>query len=157
MPRPPTASSRRATSTSPTFPTSQIKDAISSYGQSDDGYTISSGKGVSLGAKPATYYICCNTKDQYTDANGNKVDNPMKDVNLRRAVSLAINRQAICDSLFDGTRSPADNIVPPSIDGYEAGAWEYSKYDKDAGRRPARQVLSQGRLGLPRPQALALL
>lgn len=113
-------------------PTSQIKDAISSYGQSDDGYTISSGKGVSLGAQPSTYYICCNTQDQYTDANGNKVDNPMKNVNLRRAISLAINRQAICDSLFDGTRSPADNIVPPSIDGYEAGAWEYSKYDKDA-------------------------
>ena len=102
-------------------PTSQIQDAIDTYGKTDDGYTIEPKKQVTLGAQPSTYYITCNTQDSV-----------MKDPNLRRAISLAINRQAICDTLFSGTRDPADNIVPPSIDGYEAGAWPYAKYDKDA-------------------------
>ncbi|MCI1665123.1 MAG: ABC transporter substrate-binding protein [Atopobiaceae bacterium] len=103
------------------IPTAQIKDAISQYGESEDGYTITSGKQCLLGDEPSTYYLAINVKDSV-----------MSDVNLRRAISLAINRQAICDTLFEGTREPADNIVPPSIKGYEEGAWSYSKYDKDA-------------------------
>jgi peptide/nickel transport system substrate-binding protein/oligopeptide transport system substrate-binding protein len=102
-------------------PTSMIKDAISTYGQSEDGFTITSGKQVLLGDEPSTYYLAVNVKDPV-----------MGDVNLRRAISLAINRQAICDTLFEGTREPADNIVPPSIKGYQEGAWSYAKYDKDA-------------------------
>ena len=47
---------------------------------------------------------------------------------------MAINRQAICDTLFHGSRTPADNIVPPGIDGYEEGAWQYSKYDVEAAK-----------------------
>ncbi|MCH3968664.1 MAG: ABC transporter substrate-binding protein [Atopobiaceae bacterium] len=102
-------------------PTSMIDDALKTYGQSDDGFTITPGKQILLGDELSTYYIAVNVKDPV-----------MADVNLRRAISLAINRQAICDTLFSGTRNPADNIVPPGIKGYEEGAWAYSKYDKDA-------------------------
>ncbi|MCH4053605.1 MAG: ABC transporter substrate-binding protein [Atopobiaceae bacterium] len=111
-----------------TIPSGRIQECISNYGESDDGYTCTQGKQVLLGDQVSTYYICVNVKDEV-----------MSDVNLRKAVSLAINRQAICDSLFEGTRAPADNIIPPHIKGYEEGAWEYSKYDKDA----AVEILDQ--------------
>lgn len=103
------------------IPTSQTTSAVDTYGESSDGYTITPGSQVLLGDEPSTYYLCVNVKDEV-----------LQDVNLRKAISLAINRQAICDTLFDGTRSPAGNIIPPGINGYEEGAWEYSKYDVDA-------------------------
>lgn len=103
------------------IPTSRISEAVEKYGESEDGYHITPGHQCALGPQTSTYYIVVNVQDEV-----------MKDVNLRKAVSLAINRQAICDNLFEGTRTPADNIVPPGIAGYEEGAWEYAKYDKDA-------------------------
>ena len=59
--------------------------------------------------------------------------------NLRKAITLAINRQAICDTVFEGTRVPADNIVPPGIAGYEKGAWADAKYDVEARQGSARR------------------
>lgn len=105
-------------------PTSQIKDAVSKYGESEDGYTISSGKDVLLGAELSTYYIVLNMKDA-----------TMQDLDLRRALSLAINRQAICDTVFDGTREPAGGVIPPKMAGYQENTWEYCKYDVDAANK----------------------
>ncbi len=102
-------------------PPASITDAISTYGEAEDGYTATPGKQVLTGAEVSVYYINLNTTDEV-----------LKDVNLRRAMSLAINRQAICDTLYNGIRTPADDILPPKILGYKEGAWKYSKYDKDA-------------------------
>lgn len=102
-------------------PIAQIDQAKEEYGVSEDGYTITPSHQFLNGAQNSTYYLVLNTTDEV-----------LKDLNLRRAISLAINRQAICDTVFKGTREPADNIVPPGIDGYEKGAWADSKYDKDA-------------------------
>ncbi len=102
-------------------PVASLESAAEEYGESEDGYTITPGHQFLNGTEPSTYYLTCNV-----------VEGPFTDVNLRHAVSMAINRQAICDTLFHGSRTPADNIVPPGIDGYEEGAWEYSKYDVDA-------------------------
>lgn len=109
-------------------PVASLKSAAEQYGESEDGYTMTPGHQFLNGTEPSTYYLTCNV-----------VDGPFADVNLRHAVSLAINRQAICDTLFSGSRTPADNIVPPGIDGYEEGAWEYSRYDVDA----AKEILDQ--------------
>lgn len=103
------------------IPSAQISDAISQYGQSDDGYTATPNKQVLTGAELATYYLLFNTKDSL-----------LQDVNLRRAISLAINRQSICDTLFNGIREPATDILPPALDGYTENAWQYAHYDKDA-------------------------
>jgi oligopeptide transport system substrate-binding protein len=105
----------------------KITDAQKKYGTSDNGYTVEPGKQVLLGAENSIYYLVCNT----TQA-------PMNNDKFRRAVSLGINRQAICDNLFQGTRKPADNIVPPGIAGYESGVWPDAKYDVTA----AKQMLS---------------
>ena len=105
-------------------PTTQLKDAISQYGESEDGYTATTGKEVLTGAELSTYYIMLNVTDPV-----------LQDKDLRHALSLAINRQAICDTVFEGTREPAGGIVPPGINGYVENEWEDSHYDVDAAKK----------------------
>lgn len=45
-----------------------------------------------------------------------------KDPNLRKAISLAIDREGITKTIFNGTKAPADGWVPPMIKGAEPGA-----------------------------------
>lgn len=45
-----------------------------------------------------------------------------EDVNVRIALSMAIDRESITTALLPGQASPADGWVPPAIFGYEAGA-----------------------------------
>ena len=101
----------------------KIKDAEAKYGASDDGYTAQPGKQVLLGAENSIYYLVVNN----TLA-------PMDQLAMREAVSYAVNRQAICDNVFEGTRTPADNIVPPGIAGYAPGVWPAAKYDVEAAK-----------------------
>ncbi|MDY3291976.1 MAG: ABC transporter substrate-binding protein, partial [Parolsenella sp.] len=75
------------------------------------------------GAELSTYYLMLNVTDE-----------TLKDLDVRKAISLAINRQAICDTVFEGTREPAGGIVPPGIAGYVENSWEFSKYDPDAAK-----------------------
>lgn len=105
-------------------PTTQLKDAISQYGESEDGFTATTGKEVLTGAELSTYYIMLNVEDE-----------TMKDKDLRHALSLAINRQAICDTVFEGTREPAGGIIPPGIAGYVENEWADSHYDVDAAKK----------------------
>ncbi|WP_251157834.1 peptide ABC transporter substrate-binding protein [Caniella muris] len=102
------------------IPTAQVKGAHEQYGVSEDGYTITPGKQCLDGDQPSTYYLVLNLKDP-----------AMADVNLRRAISLAIDRQTICDSVLQGTRLPATNLCPPPCRGYEEGQWAWCKYDPD--------------------------
>ncbi|MDY2777706.1 MAG: ABC transporter substrate-binding protein [Collinsella sp.] len=101
-------------------PVAQIDAAKKSLGESEDGYTMSDGQHMLLGGEPSTYYLTCNTTVE-----------PFNNPEFRKGVSLAINREAICESIFKGTRTPADGIIPPGIDGFTEGAWEFSKYDVD--------------------------
>lgn len=102
----------------------KIKDAETKYGLSADGYTVNPGEQVLLGAETSTYFLILNNNDEL-----------LKNKDLRRAISLAVNRQAICDVVFEGTREPADNILPPGIAGYEEGAWAEAKYDVEAAKK----------------------
>lgn len=101
-------------------PVAQIDAAKSDRGESKDGYTMSEGEHMLLGSEPSTYYLTCNTAAE-----------PFNNPDLRKGISLAINRAAICDTIFKGTRTPADGIIPPGIDGYKEGAWEFAAYDVD--------------------------
>ena len=105
-------------------PTTQLKDAISQYGESEDGYTATTGKEVLTGDELSIYYLMLNVNDEQ-----------LKDKDLRHALSLAINRQAICDTVFEGTREPAGGIVPPGIKGYVENEWADSRYDVDAAKK----------------------
>jgi len=54
------------------------------------------------------------------DAQGRHLpQNPLRDVRVRRALSLAINREAIRDRLMDGFSVPAGQLMPKGASGYE--------------------------------------
>jgi oligopeptide transport system substrate-binding protein len=116
----------------------QIKASIAKYGESPDGYTVNPGKQCLLGAENSTYYLIINNKAKF-------LDNPK----LRKALALAINRQTICDVVFEGTRAPADNIVPPGIAGYQKGQWADSKYDMAAAKTALADAGYPDGKGLP--------
>ena len=109
------------------IPTGRIQETIDKYGESEDGFTVTPGAQTLIGTELSTYYLICN------------MDNPsLADVNVRRAISLAINRQNIVDTLYEGTREPANSIMPLVIDDNEENIWEYCAYDPDR----AKQILS---------------
>lgn len=116
----------------------KIKDAVAKFGESEDGYTVSPGAQVLLGPEASTYYLILNNENEF-----------LKNKDLRRAVSLAVNRQAICDTVFEGTREPADSILPPAMAGYEPGAWADSKYDMEAAKQALVDAGFPGGEGLP--------
>ncbi|SEK77550.1 oligopeptide transport system substrate-binding protein [Blastococcus sp. DSM 46786] len=59
-------------------------------------------------------------------------DERFSDPRVRQALSMGIDRQAISDAIFAGSREPADAFVAPVVDGYREGACEYCDLDVDA-------------------------
>jgi oligopeptide transport system substrate-binding protein len=56
-------------------------------------------------------------------------DERYADPRVRQAISMAIDREAISEAIFSGTRTPADSFIPPVVDGYREGACEYCALD----------------------------
>ncbi|GAA3157500.1 ABC transporter substrate-binding protein [Planomonospora alba] len=48
---------------------------------------------------------------------------------IRRAISMAIDRKTITQTVFSGTRAPADDFINPLLEGYRAGACTACVYD----------------------------
>ena len=105
------------------IPTGQIQATVDEYGESADGYTLNPGAQVSLGEELAIYYLLINNTDE-----------TLSDANVRKALSLAIDRQDICDKVFEGTRVPATGIVPPGIVGYQENGFSSALYDVEAAK-----------------------
>jgi peptide/nickel transport system substrate-binding protein len=85
-----------------------------------------------------------------TDLSGPPLPhNPLRDVRVRKAISMAINRQALVDHTMEGVAVPASNIVAPGALGYNA-ALKVEPYDP-AG---AKKLLAQA--GYPHGFALTL-
>ncbi len=56
-----------------------------------------------------------------TDAEGRKLDrNPLRDLRVRQALSLAINRQAIVERVMQGAATPTGQMMPPGANGHVA-------------------------------------
>jgi oligopeptide transport system substrate-binding protein len=72
----------------------------------------------------------------------------LRKVDVRRAISLAINRRALCEALGSETSVPVDTFIPPAMPSYHAGAWQYCTYDV----AQARALLA--RAGYPNGQGL---
>lgn len=120
------------------IPSGQVKATETEFGVSDDGYTGNPGKQVMLGSELSIYYLVLNTQDDL-----------LKNADLRKAISLAINRQAIADTVYEGVRAPATSIIPPGIVGYEDGAFPYSKYDVAAAKEALKAAGYPDGQGLP--------
>ena len=52
-----------------------------------------------------------------------------KNVKLRQAISLAIDREELNTKVYEGTRTISKGLVPPGIPGYKAGLCDYCKLD----------------------------
>lgn len=74
-----------------------------------------------------------------TDKDGKPLDkNPLQDVRVRRAISMAINRDAIKDRIMEGLSEPTSNLVPKTLFGFNP-ALPVQKYDADG----AKKLLAQ--------------
>lgn len=63
------------------------------------------------------------------------VDPSMSNPELRKAISMAIDRQSIIDQIFEGTRTAATGWVSPVVSGYSPDACgEYCTYDPEAAK-----------------------
>jgi peptide/nickel transport system substrate-binding protein len=60
--------------------------------------------------------------------------NPFRDLRVRQALSLAINRQAIAERLMEGAALPASNLVSPPVFGH-APDLKPDRYDPEQAKR----------------------
>ena len=58
-------------------------------------------------------------------------DEQWADPNLRRAVSLAIDRQAIIDAIFDGAYDPASAVISPVLEAHRPDACDVCEHDPE--------------------------
>ena len=121
------------------IPVGQIESSVAEYGEAPDGYTINPGEQVVLGAESATYYYLIN----------NTIE-PFKDnVKLRQALNMAIDRQEICDKVYEGVRVPATGMVPPGIPGFVEDQWPGVTYDVEGAKAMLAEAGFPNGEGLP--------
>ena len=102
-------------------PANQTKTTIQDYGEAENnGYTAQPGKQFFSGTMYYTQYLVFNVGAS-----------PISDIRVRQALSLSVNRQAICDNIYEGSATPAGDIMPEAIEGSDQTMWEYASYDID--------------------------
>ena len=102
-------------------PSGMYDMARATYGEAgQDGYLANPGEQYFSGSELSIYYLLINNEDEL-----------MSSKDLRIAVSCAINRQAICTTVFQGTRVPANNILMPGLAAWEDGAWDFCPAEGD--------------------------
>jgi peptide/nickel transport system substrate-binding protein len=83
------------------------------------------------------FYIDSGRADtpQVTAKNGGKLSrNPLADERVRRAISMAINRDAIAKQVMNGLGYPTGNLVPATLFGYDP-TLPVPPYDPDGARK----------------------
>ncbi len=122
------------------IPPGQIKASVAQYGESDvdGGLTAEPGKQVLLGPEWSTYYMWLNNKDA-----------TLSKKEVRQALSLAINRDAICTTIYEGTREPATGPVCKGVPGYEDNMWPFMTYDVEQAKSLLASAGFPGGQGIP--------
>lgn len=71
---------------------------------------------------------------------------PLDSAKARKAISMAINRDEIINTIFQGSYTPADSLVPPVFkDAYQKGICDACKYDVDEAKKLAKEAgLTEG-------------
>ena len=85
------------------------------------------GSALRLAPFPGTYYFAINTQKK-----------PFDNVEVRRALSLAIDREALAGAVWSGGMVPTDTLVPPSL----SGAPQAAPAPIEARRAEARTLLA---------------
>jgi oligopeptide transport system substrate-binding protein len=79
--------------------------------------------------------------------NFNTTKPPFQDPRVRRALALAVDRAAICQTVFSGARQPAESVTPPGCGGYDPPAGQ--RRDPAAARALLAAAGFPGGRGLP--------
>lgn len=84
----------------------------------------------------------------------NTTDEVMSNVNIRKALALAVDRQALVDNITKGGQLPAMGYVPPTSAGFEEDRGYFADADYDA----AKEYLATGleELGMSDPSELTI-
>lgn len=71
---------------------------------------------------------------------------PLDSAKARKAISMAIDRDAIINGVFKGSQTPADSLVPPVFkDAYQPGVCGACKFDLDEAKKLAKEAgLTEG-------------
>ena len=72
----------------------------------------------------ATTYFIMNENNEY-----------LKDVNVRKAIQMAIDRQSILDTVYSGEGNLCDGIYPKGLIGYSEDNQGWLKYDPDGAKK----------------------
>jgi oligopeptide transport system substrate-binding protein len=88
-------------------------------------------------------------KNQWITRNTNGINyllpmltkKPLDSVDARKAISMAINRDEIINSIFQGSQTPATSFVPPVIkDAFQEGVCTACKFDLDEAKSLAKKA-----------------
>ncbi len=113
-----------------TVPSGALQDALERYGTAS---LIERETGVVRLGQPSLSFLGFDTAQP-----------PFDDGDVRRGVSLAIDRDLLAAAVREGNVSGARAVVPPALPGYQAGACEACVYDPDrAARLFARAGVSE--------------
>ena len=97
---------------SASVPAGRAQDARDNWGSSLDVLQL------------ASYHFIFNYRDERVGGEAN--------VLLRQAISLAIDREAINEAIFNGMRVLSTGITPPGIPGFQENICDYCGYDPAA-------------------------
>jgi oligopeptide transport system substrate-binding protein len=91
-------------------------------------------------------------KDQWITRNTNGMNyllpmttqKPLDSPEARKAISMAINRDEIINSIFQGSQTPATSFIPPVFEGWQDGVCE-CKFNLDEAKKLAKEAgLTEG-------------
>lgn len=97
-----------------------------------------------------------STASWFTYLVVNQTNPKFKDVRVRRALALAIDREAITDKLIKTGEVPAYGVVPSAIKGYTGSAMDFRNLPMDARKAEARKLLAEAGYTAANPLTFAL-
>jgi len=103
------------------FPTEQLADLKAKFGDE-----------VRVGPYLGTYYYVFKITEE-----------PWSNPKVRHAISMAIDRNFLAESVWKNTMIPAYSFVPPGITGYDAQATDYASMDQLDREDEAKKILGE--------------
>lgn len=81
---------------------------------------------------PSDEVLAAEPSAQVVVVTGNAKRGPWNDLEFRRAVSQAVNREDLIESVYAGLGSPPKGVIPPSLPHSVPGECDWSEADPDA-------------------------